>query len=67
MYTVAANNQNQSGTSYSLRHYDKLCILILLIANLVIETFHVLEIELHHSEERRGVEDLNYLHLCYAS
>jgi hypothetical protein len=40
---------------------------ILLIANLVLETSHVLEIKLHHAKERTGFEYLNYLHLCYAS
>jgi hypothetical protein len=29
----------------------------------VLETFHVLEIKLHHAEGRRGFEHLNYLHL----
>jgi hypothetical protein len=48
-------------------YYDELCIPLHLIANLMLETFHVLEIKLHHEEERRGFEHLNYLHLCCAS
>jgi hypothetical protein len=28
----------------SRKHYDKFCILIILMANLVLETFHVIEI-----------------------
>jgi hypothetical protein len=40
---------------------------MLLIAYLVLETFHVLEIKLHHVEERRGFEPLNYLDLRCAS
>jgi hypothetical protein len=66
-YVVAANDQNQPGTKYSLRHYDKLCILLHLIPNIVIETFHVFEIKLHHAEETRRFEHLNDLHLCCAS
>jgi hypothetical protein len=33
----------------------------------VLETLHVLEIKLHHAEERRDFELFNYLHICYAS
>jgi hypothetical protein len=66
-YVVAASDQNQPEIWYSLRHYDNLCFSILLITSIGDETFHVLEIKLHHAEERRGFEHLNYLHSRCAS
>jgi hypothetical protein len=46
-----------------VRHYDKPYTPILLIANLVLDAFHFLEIKLYHAKERRNVGHLNYL-LC---
>jgi hypothetical protein len=49
---AGANVRNQPEIKYSLRHYDKSCNTTFLIVNFFLETFHVLEIKLHHAEER---------------
>jgi hypothetical protein len=55
-YIVGTSSQNKPETKYSIRHYDKLYIPILLIANLVPETFHVLEAKIDYAEGRRGFQ-----------